>query len=99
MSDFLREISNKIEWTPGVDYPEWMEKRSVETLKGGYMIDDETPKDAMKRIAKAVNKYIPSSVYDGDLYEAVFNAMWEGDVCPSVPNGRRNFFLLGRRSS
>lgn len=81
----LEKLIDENGWIPGVDYPEWMIDRSLVTLKGGYLIDDESPKDAIMRIANRVNELIPSTVYDGNLKEAVFQSIWSGDVCPSSP--------------
>jgi ribonucleoside-diphosphate reductase alpha chain len=73
------------EWVSGVDYPTWMVDRSLSTLKGGYLMPGETPKDAMIRIARRVNELIPSNVYNGNLEEAVFKVLWNQEVCPSSP--------------
>lgn len=62
-----------------------MEERSLATLKGGYLLNGETPKLAIKRIARRVNELIPSGIYAGNLEEAVFKHIWEGSVCPSTP--------------
>jgi len=76
---------NEYGWAKGVDYPSWMIDRSLVTLNGGYLLEGESPKDAIQRIANRVTEIIPSSVYDGDLNKAVFNAIWNGEVCPSSP--------------
>lgn len=72
-------------WIKGIDYPEWMVYRSLETLKGGYLIGDETPRGAMERIARRVNELMPDNVYDGNLEERVFQALWNQEICPSSP--------------
>lgn len=72
-------------WIKGIDYPEYMLDRSLSTLKGGYLLSGESPKDAIKRIAKRVSELTPNFVYEGDLEEAVFNHIWEGSICPSSP--------------
>jgi len=72
-------------WIKGVDYPEWMKGRSLATLQGGYLVGNETPKDAMMRIATRVDELIPSNVYEGNLKEAVFNALWNQEISPSSP--------------
>lgn len=72
-------------WIKGIDYPEWMVYRSLETLKGGYLIGDETPKDAITRIAKRVDELIPKKAYEGNLKERVFEVLWNQEVSPSSP--------------
>lgn len=42
----MEELKIKDAWVAGVDYPKWMIERSLVTLKGGYLVEDETPKDA-----------------------------------------------------
>lgn len=77
----------KREWIKGIDYPGFMLDRSLSTLKGGYLLDDiqETPRNAMERIAKRVAELTPESVYEGNLEKAVFNHIWNGYICPSSP--------------
>ena len=43
-------------WKPGVDYPEWMNEVSLATISNGYLLPDENPKKAYKRVADAVAK-------------------------------------------
>ena len=68
-------------WIKGVDYPEWMIERSLATLKGGYLIGDETPKDAMYRIARRAGEVLGMS----NIVEPIFNSIWKGWICPSSP--------------
>jgi ribonucleotide reductase alpha subunit len=72
-------------WIKGIDYPEFMLDRSLTTLEGGYLIGDESPRDAIARIARRVKELIPSKVYKGNLEAAVFNHIWNGSICPSSP--------------
>lgn len=76
---------NNQNWIKGVDYPEFMLDRSLDTLKGGYLLEGESPRMAIKRIARRVNELIPNHVYEGNLETAVFNHIWEGSICPSSP--------------
>jgi ribonucleoside-diphosphate reductase alpha chain len=78
----LESVKN---WIPGVDYPKWMVHRSLETLKGGYLIGNETPKDAINRIAYRVAELIPEKAYEGNLKERVFEVLWNQEVSPSSP--------------
>jgi ribonucleotide reductase alpha subunit len=43
-------------WKPGVDYPEWMNEVSLSTISKGYLLPDETPRKAYKRVADTVAK-------------------------------------------
>lgn len=78
-------MDNSANWVPGIDYPVWMKERSLATLKGGYLLGDETPRDAMMRIASRVKELMPNKVYNGDLKQAVFDAIWNQEVSPSSP--------------
>ena len=40
-------------WEVGKDYPEWMNEVSLATISKGYLLPDETPKLAFKRVANS----------------------------------------------
>lgn len=71
----------KDKWEEGVDYPTWMVNRSLVTLEGGYLIEGETPKDAMYRIARKAGDVLDMP----NIVEPIFNAIWKGWICPSSP--------------
>ena len=41
------------QWTPGKEYPEWMDEISLATISKGYLLQGETVKTAYKRVAAA----------------------------------------------
>jgi len=61
-------------WKPGVDYPEWMNEVSLATISKGYLLPDENPKKAYKRVADAVAKKLDRP----DLANKFFKYMWKG---------------------
>ena len=61
-------------WKPGVDYPEWMNEVSLATISKGYLLPDETPKKAYKRVADAVAKRLDRP----DLANKFYKYMWKG---------------------
>jgi ribonucleoside-diphosphate reductase alpha chain len=61
-------------WKPGVDYPEWMNEISLATISKGYLLPDENPKKAYKRVADAVAKRLDRP----DLANKFFKYMWKG---------------------
>lgn len=71
----------KGKWEPGVDYPTWMLERSLVTLEGGYLIEDETPRQAMYRIARKAGEILGMP----NIVEPIFQAIWKGWICPSSP--------------
>ena len=40
-------------WTPGKEYPEWMDEISLSTISKGYLLPNETVKQAYRRVANA----------------------------------------------
>ena len=61
-------------WKPGVDYPEWMNEVSLATISNGYLLPDETPKKAYRRVADAVAKRLDRP----DLANKFYRYMWKG---------------------
>jgi ribonucleoside-diphosphate reductase alpha chain len=65
----------KEEWIKGVDYPEWGDTEVYKkTIAGGYLLADETPKDAYQRVAKTVARRL----YKPELAEVFFDYIWKG---------------------
>jgi len=63
-----------ITWKPGVDYPEWMNEVSLATISNGYLLPDENPKKAYRRVADAVAKRLDRP----DLANKFYRYMWKG---------------------
>jgi len=61
-------------WKPGVDYPDWMNEVSLATISNGYLLPDENPKKAYRRVADAVAKRLDRP----DLANKFFKYMWKG---------------------
>ena len=61
-------------WKPGVDYPEWMNEVSLATISNGYLLPDENPKKAYRRVADAVAKRLDRP----DLANKFYKYMWKG---------------------
>jgi len=63
------------EWIRGEDYPTWGETEVYKkTISGGYLLQDETPKDAYWRVANAVARRL----YKPELAEKFFEYIWAG---------------------
>ena len=70
------------EWKKGVDYPAWGDTDVYKkTISGGYLLFDETPKDAYMRVAKTVARRL----YKPELADKFFNYIWEGWLCLASP--------------
>lgn len=61
-------------WEVEKDYPSWMNEVSLATISKGYLLPDETPKKAYRRVADAVAKKLDRP----DLANKFFKYMWKG---------------------
>jgi len=61
-------------WEPEKDYPSWMNEISLATISKGYLLPDETPKKAYRRVADAVAKRLDRP----DLANKFYKYMWKG---------------------
>lgn len=61
-------------WEPEKDYPSWMNEVSLATISNGYLLPDENPKKAYRRVADAVAKRLDRP----DLANKFFKYMWKG---------------------
>ncbi len=63
------------DWVKGVDYPSWGNTEVYKkTIIGGYLLPNETPKDAYTRVASTVAKRL----YKPELTEKFFEYIWNG---------------------
>lgn len=68
-------------WKVGVDYPEWMDEVSLQTISKGYLLIGETPKKAYRRVANTVAERLNRP----DLANKFFKYMWNGWLCLASP--------------
>jgi len=62
--------------------PEWMGEEGLKTLRGGYLIENETPRQMYSRVAKAAASYYEDSAkWEKKFYEV----MWKNWLCPASP--------------
>ena len=61
-------------WESGKDYPEWMNEISIATISKGYLLADETPKKAFRRVASTVARRLDRP----DMENKFFRYMWKG---------------------
>ena len=70
------------EWKKGVDYPRWGDTDVYKkTIAGGYLINDESPKDAYMRVCNTVAKRLNKP----ELAEIFFQYIWKGWLCLASP--------------
>jgi len=69
-------------WELGVDFPIWANTEIyVKTVSKGYLIDDETPKDAYWRVATAVAKRLQKP----EMASKFFDYIWKGWLNLATP--------------
>jgi ribonucleoside-diphosphate reductase alpha chain len=70
----MSHIVDTTAWVAGKDYPEWMNEVSIATISKGYLLPNETPKLAYKRVADTVAKRLDRP----DLASKFYRYMWKG---------------------
>ena len=69
-------------WIKGKDYPAWGDTEVYKkTIAGGYLVYDETPRDAYMRVAKTVARRL----YKPELADKFFQYIWDGWLCLASP--------------
>src|SRR5690606_27342730 len=61
--------------------PEWMSQESLNTLLGGYLLENETPREMYRRVSDSAAKYLNKP----ELADKFFNLMWKNWLCPASP--------------
>lgn len=76
------EIAKKMGWKVNEDFPEWGNNPLyLTTIKGGYLLEKETPKEAYIRISKRAAVLLNKP----ELEEKFYNILWNGWLIPSTP--------------
>lgn len=72
----------KLGWELGVDFPEWGNTETyIKTISKGYLVGEETPREAYLRVAKAAARRL----YKPELSQVFFDLMWKNWLCPATP--------------
>ncbi len=75
-------IAEKEGWKVGIDYPIWGNNELyLTTIKGGYLLDGETPYGAYKRLARNASKILRNPHIEKNF----FHIFWMGWLIPSTP--------------
>tara|TARA_B110000858_G_scaffold15439_1_gene15573 strand:+ start:1970 stop:3679 length:1710 start_codon:yes stop_codon:yes gene_type:complete len=72
-------------WVKGKDYPEWLDEVGLATISKGYLLPDETPKKAYRRVAKAVADRIHRPELENKFFKYIWNG-WLGLASPVLSN-------------
>jgi ribonucleoside-diphosphate reductase alpha chain len=69
-------------WVKGEDFPEWGDTDVYKkTISGGYLFDDESPKEAYHRVAKTIARRL----YKPEMADTFFEYIWKGWLCLASP--------------
>lgn len=76
------DIARNMGWKVGIDFPEWGNNALyLTTIKGGYLLDGETPKDGYIRVSSRAAELLNKP----QLQEKFFDILWKGWLIPSTP--------------
>jgi ribonucleoside-diphosphate reductase alpha chain len=82
MSDIINSILEKKKWKVGVDFPEWgLTDVYLQTITNGYLLENETPRDAYKRVAKTIANRLGKPKLEKKFFEYI----WNGWLCLATP--------------
>ena len=78
-------VADTTQWVKGKDFPEWMDEVGVATISKGYLLPDETPRKAYKRVAKAIAERIRKPELESKFFKYIWNG-WIGLASPVLSN-------------
>jgi len=78
-------IADTTQWVKGKDYPEWMDEVGVATISKGYLLPDETPRKAYRRVAKSIAERINRPDLENKFFKYIWNG-WIGLASPVLSN-------------
>ena len=73
------------DWTPGKEYPEWMDEISLATISKGYLLPGETVKQAYRRVANAAAERLKKPELANKFFRYIWNG-WIGLASPVISN-------------
>ena len=72
-------------WTPGKEYPEWMDEISLATISKGYLLPGETVRAAYRRVANASAERLKKPELATKFFKYIWNG-WIGLASPVISN-------------
>ena len=72
-------------WEAGKEYPAWMDEVSLATISKGYLLPNETPKKAYRRVASAAAMRLKKPELENKFYKMLWNG-WLGLASPVFSN-------------
>lgn len=79
----MKNYGKEFNWEVGVDFPTWANTEEyIKTITNGYLINNETPKEAYKRVCRAVtNRLNQTKAFEDKL----FSYIWNNWLCLATP--------------
>ena len=78
-------IADYKQWEKGKDYPEWMNEVALSTISKGYLLPDETPKKAYKRVVSSIASRLGRPDLENKFFKYIWNG-WIGLASPVLSN-------------
>jgi len=78
-------VADTTQWVKGKDFPEWMDEVGVATISKGYLLPDETPRKAYRRVAKAISERVRKPELENKFFKYIWNG-WIGLASPVLSN-------------
>jgi len=72
-------------WEVGREYPAWMDEISLATISKGYLLPNETPKKAYRRVAAAAAMRLKKPELESKFFKILWNG-WLGLASPVFSN-------------
>ena len=72
-------------WEAGREYPAWMDEISLATISKGYLLPNETPKKAYRRVAAAAAMRLKKPELENKFFKILWNG-WLGLASPVFSN-------------
>ena len=78
-------IADYKQWEKGKDYPEWMNEVALSTISKGYLLPDETPKKAYRRVVSSIASRLGRPDLENKFFKYIWNG-WIGLASPVLSN-------------
>ena len=78
-------IADYKQWEKGKDYPEWMNEVALSTISKGYLLPDETPRKAYKRVVSSIASRLGRPDLENKFFKYIWNG-WIGLASPVLSN-------------
>ena len=78
-------IADYKQWEKGKDYPEWMDEVALSTISKGYLLPEETPKKAYRRVVSSIASRLNRPDLENKFFKYIWNG-WIGLASPVLSN-------------